>query len=293
MGVWIETSPGRWVIWRKKRHTLYGCVDWNISKRTGSNARNMSHPVWVCGLKLASLKIYLFKLSHTLYGCVDWNNKIIIRFVNIKSHTLYGCVDWNCFAQVFVQDGSSHTLYGCVDWNTDSRYLQSLSDKSHPVWVCGLKLLLVHLFLLLLCHTLYGCVDWNFLGNAKKKWGLVTPCMGVWIETEIQRERFRDSGHTLYGCVDWNRCLDTTFHSSGSHTLYGCVDWNAHSAWYDTDAFSHTLYGCVDWNYQEHPEAGRAAGHTLYGCVDWNSKSVILRSSVGLSHPVWVCGLKQ
>ena len=34
--------------------------------------------------------------------------------------------------------------------------------KSHPVWVCGLKL----------------------LGNAKRSgvWG-VTPCMGVWIET--------------------------------------------------------------------------------------------------------------
>ena len=53
--------------------------------------------------------------------------------------------------------------------------------RSHPVWVCGLKLaLLLHRVRL-----------------------LVTPCMGVWIETqdEAYYDKLSDS-HTLYGCVD-------------------------------------------------------------------------------------------
>ena len=52
---------------------------------------------------------------------------------------------------------------------------------SHPVWVCGLKHLRVPLFLL----------------------RLVTPCMGVWIETPLRDQRVKPFlGHTLYGCVD-------------------------------------------------------------------------------------------
>ena len=31
----------------------------------------------------------------------------------------------------------------------------------------------------------------------------VTPCMGVWIETECGDDYiYSDTGHTLYGCVD-------------------------------------------------------------------------------------------
>ena len=49
MGVWIETYRPHW-------HLLLFT----------------SHPVWVCGLKLAALgKSWLWKASHTLYGCVD------------------------------------------------------------------------------------------------------------------------------------------------------------------------------------------------------------------------------
>ena len=34
------------------------------------------------------------------------------------------------------------------------------SEKSHPVWVCGLKLGEWHLVIIAhSCHTLYGCVD--------------------------------------------------------------------------------------------------------------------------------------
>ena len=31
----------------------------------------MSHPAWVCGLKLVTLDILLLMIGHTLRGCVD------------------------------------------------------------------------------------------------------------------------------------------------------------------------------------------------------------------------------
>ena len=31
----------------------------------------LSHPSWVCGLKLTRSEVNLLKLSHTLRGCVD------------------------------------------------------------------------------------------------------------------------------------------------------------------------------------------------------------------------------
>ena len=55
--------------------------------------------------------------------------------------------------------------------------------KSHPVWVCGLKLPHSQPKSTIRRHTLYGCVDWNYwvIIALMIKW--VTPCMGVWIET--------------------------------------------------------------------------------------------------------------
>ena len=48
MGVWIETL-------------MLGKIE---------NAA-MSHPVWVCGLKLTNMNLCVRHLRHTLYGCVD------------------------------------------------------------------------------------------------------------------------------------------------------------------------------------------------------------------------------
>ena len=51
---------------------------------------------------------------------------------------------------------------------------------SHPAWVCGLKLNGKNIRLML----------------------IVTPCVGVWIETLILLLLLKDLGHTLRGCVD-------------------------------------------------------------------------------------------
>ena len=55
------------------------------------------------------------------------------------------------------------------------------SPESHPTWVCGLKQR-----------------DWQ-----EKMWGMVTPYVGVWIETlELAFNADGFQGHTLRGCVD-------------------------------------------------------------------------------------------
>ena len=60
-------------------------------------------------------------------------------------------------------------------------YNMLLDIESHPAWVCGLKHLTAFLFSIL----------------------MVTPCVGVWIETPRScRVLPVRSGHTLRGCVD-------------------------------------------------------------------------------------------
>ena len=100
----------------------------------------------------------------------------------------------------------SHTLYGCVDWNKSIKLIIKIIEG----------------------HTLYGCVDWNLLCLEVGAELLVTPCMGVWIETSKEpSQRAPEKSHTLYGCVDWNKEDVEVDFIICRHTLYGCVDWNS------------------------------------------------------------------
>ncbi len=79
-----------------------------------------------------------------------------------------------------------------------------LNMQSHPSWVCGLK------------HSIDTCGDCcrlvtPFVGVWIETFGIaqknqkasVTPFVGVWIETRCQTScRRRQRGHTLRGCVD-------------------------------------------------------------------------------------------
>ena len=60
-------------------------------------------------------------------------------------------------------------------------YNMLLDIESHPAWVCGLKL-----------DVLSGDNERRF----------VTPCVGVWIETQPSGIIFFTLRHTLRGCVD-------------------------------------------------------------------------------------------
>ena len=61
-------------------------------------------------------------------------------------------------------------------------YNMLLDIGSHPAWVCGLK---------------------RYLHGDHATGGIVTPCVGVWIETLMEGQRNVMIGsHTLRGCVD-------------------------------------------------------------------------------------------
>ena len=169
IGTEVESHPA-WVCGLKPEfktfidlhlcHTLRGCVDWNFVDRNiclfGSVTPcvgvwietwmnwicvfcSLSHPAWVCGLKLDTGISLKNVICHTLRGCVDWNLATVRTFgraaeshpawvCGLKhvlyfqgnifwSHTLRGCVDWNRYGSTLYEVIQSHTLRGCVDWN--------------------------------------------------------------------------------------------------------------------------------------------------------------------------------
>ena len=98
---------------------------------------------------------------------------------------------------------------------------------SHPAWVCGLKQMLTVDRNSLDCHTLRGCVDWNLPPTLKRLLGLVTPCVGVWIETANAKSRCARAKVTP--CVGvWIETRPPSCWQKNwkRHTLRGCVDWN-------------------------------------------------------------------
>ena len=144
--------------------------------------------------------------------------------------------------------------------------------KSHPAWVCGLKL-----WYIIVCT----------LTNA------VTPCVGVWIETFNCSEKTpRRCCHTLRGCVDWNYLLVHYALFYLCHTLRGCVDWNIRYVLLYCNVLCHTLRGCVDWNFQYGVECITDIGVTPCVGVWIETFRQILAYPTMLSHPAWVCGLK-
>ena len=80
---------------------------------------------------------------------------------SLQSHPVWVCGLKLLFLGIVLSSFKSHPVWVCglkqVTTNGRDRF-----NKSHPVWVSGLKQLTVNL------------IDMGFI---------VTPCMGVWIET--------------------------------------------------------------------------------------------------------------
>ena len=181
-----------------------------------------------------------------------------------------------------------------MDWNPSACRLYQDPTRSHPSWVCGLKLYVILITFRLIRHTLRGCVDWNLIP-------LTEPC--------------DKPSHTLRGCVDWNDLCKHSKTPDDGHTLRGCVDWNrkwllninlkfaSHPSWVCglklpssfilvaiasvtpfvgvwIETLTNLLMVASSW------------GHTLRGCVDWNRIRVKILDNSSRSHPSWVCGLK-
>ena len=70
VGVWIETIAGKGV---SSQSGVTPCVGvWiETQNKTNQTSIDMSHPAWVCGLKLRWLLWLKLVRRHTLRGCVD------------------------------------------------------------------------------------------------------------------------------------------------------------------------------------------------------------------------------
>ena len=200
VGVWIET-----------------CL-WMLSVRLF-----MSHPTWVCGLKLLKKRINLLNLlSHPTWVC------------GLK-HYLFSLPD---------QGQESHPTWVCGL----KRYWQwksNIDTVSHPTWVCGLKQPSQSLlFFISGSHPTWVC-------GLKQWWGEhvyrqpVTPYVGVWIETSIIIFFKVRKSHTLRGCVDWNAMIFTIFVSSWqSHPTWVCGLKHSHVIVFKTIVKSHPTWVC-------------------------------------------------
>ena len=78
------------------------------------------------------------------------------------------------------------------------------SGKSHPSWVCGLKLLSPYFGMMIyVSHPSWVCGLKPELDSIGMQTQYVTPFVGVWIETyfcSMKKEIIKS--HTLRGCVD-------------------------------------------------------------------------------------------
>ena len=166
--------------------------------------------------------------------------------------------------------------------------------KSHPAWVCGLKLTCTPVWVLNGRHTLRGCVDWNscqlpFFASRNSHtlrgcvdWNLqtgmtilfhldVTPCVGVWIETREMVIFIRVC--IVTPCVGvW---IETALSSPKAIRILSHPAWVCGLKHCSKEKTFHELgvTPCVGvWietqvSFLERKERW---GHTLRGCVDWN-----------------------
>ena len=167
-------------------HTLRGCVDWN---RLGTDVVGFRRVTPCVGVWIETFQEYHIHFYIIVTPCVGvWIETflIMIRLKSLMSHPAWVCglkpqlvttrprkdvshPAWVCglkhpFREL-LNGCNSHTLRGCVDWNP--------FKTTSPIAIS--------------CHTLRGCVDWNNREIAIRcDRRRVTPCVGVWIETNVQ-----------------------------------------------------------------------------------------------------------
>ena len=230
MGVWIETLSAKhiafrilshpvWVCGLKQettglkydnyRHTLYGCVDWNLVQvlRIFPLCVTPCMGVWIetCSV----IPLLRLPLVTPCMGVWIETSQPFRSNWRWKSHPVWVCGLKQAWSAYQLSD-RRHTLYGCVDWNwADARApTMAAVTPCMGVWIetfgqCqkneGLR-----------GHTLYGCVDWNdSIG-----W---TPCTS-------------ESSHPVWVC-GLKPPLSLAAQLLARHTLYGCVDWNIWFSW--------------------------------------------------------------
>ncbi len=135
MGVWIET---RCPVPHRSKSPVTPCMGvWiETALKHLKVSSEKSHPVWVCGLKpLCPIWLSVHKVT----PCMGVWIETLIGLIGLLPPLVTPCMG------VWIETQGLVLLIKYV--------------LSHPVWVCGLKLVTLWLMLLIIRHTLYGCVD--------------------------------------------------------------------------------------------------------------------------------------
>ena len=183
VGVWIETFCKCHIRSLKAVTPFVGVWIETIGMQQTFRCE-VSHPSWVCGLKLR--QPWWLSVPRWVTPFVGvWIETCLFAKVyqSVSCHTLRGCVDWNVNGLGNVAGGDTVTPFVGVWIETVFKLIPSISLESHPSWVCGLKHIVELNITIHFCHTLRGCVDWNKTTSAPTG---------------------KSSSHTLRGCVDWN-----------------------------------------------------------------------------------------
>ena len=201
MGVWIETSPSG----------------------SGITEQSESHPSWVCGLKLWEWHLVIIAHSvtpfvgvwiETWYGSKEYTARWVTPFVGVWIETVprgitLTSIGVTPFVGVWIE----------THWSMET----NIPLESHPSWVCGLKLKMEHDVRIHRSHTLRGCVDWN--SRKKDIWRntIVTPFVGVWIETlQLCKHRILIKSHPSWVCGLKLKSFVETRKQKGSHPSWVC-----------------------------------------------------------------------
>ena len=167
----------------------------------------------------------------------------------MKSHPSWVCGLKLCICLILII-ARSHTLRGCVDWNFECSEHNRKNRQSHPSWVCGLK----HLISLISVRFTKSHPSWvcglkpDILRLLVKRC-LVTPFVGVWIETCRWPTWCYSSWVTPFVGV-W---IETLIDLENSNLPMSHPSWVCGLKLYNSPNLSifplrHTLRGCVDWN---------------------------------------------
>jgi len=162
-GVWIET------LWLWKYHRRV----W-VTPHAG---------VWIetC---CTSCVLCLHNLSRLMQACGLKLQKTHLPPHVPKCHASCRRVDWNRFIYRFNGAPRSHASCRRVDWNSNSCRLPGLNCMSRLMQACGLKLIYItHYILLLLSRLMQACGLKLYVQLLSCLYMTVTPHAGVWIET--------------------------------------------------------------------------------------------------------------
>ena len=161
VGVWIETIPSYCCLLMILSHPSWVC-GLKLGKPRTMRFEGRSHPSWVCGLKLVLLaNLVAAILSHPSWVC---------GLKQVKKNTLMLFVLVTPFVGVWIE--------------TDTQTINDVSDESHPSWVCGLKRIReLSISSRTPSHPSWVCGLKPTLCLTSRRAVQVTPFVGVWIET--------------------------------------------------------------------------------------------------------------